>query len=1232
MKKSYLFLSFLCFILCVSCDKSAQQQDWATFKKDTYRSANARVYLDLKTLGKAWEHKAPQPVPAWYGPAKEDAYAVSGPLPSMRDYDVSYYPIVVGNKLFYGSSSDNALHCLDARTGAEKWTYVTGGPIRIAPTYYKGNIYVGSDDGYAYCLDAADGTLVWKYCPSDPNFRKIFQNNYFISYFPIRTGILVEEGIAYFGASLLPWRPSYFCAVNAKNGKRDMAGTYVRKINDLTLEGAMASTGSKIIQPQGRIAPVFFDKKTGQNKGQISGAGGCFVLVTPEKNVIHAQTSRNKTMVESILNKEGEYVGEKRRNRNANFMSFKGGKEIIVQDSLSFILTDNAISAFNRNTQKILWLKRNPAAHRIIFSGDALYVGGVNRVYAIHPQNGETIWQHQVQGTVYALVAARGALYATTGEGFMYCFQKGLSKNNPFYKNKHLLAQIEKVTPPKKQISTVKDRFVAGPFITPVSPTSVLIDFILESPASAKIFWYQNDREITVFGDSKNTKRHRVLITNVQKDFKYKFQIKMGARLGTMYDYDNFFNHNKPTEITEIGKVESFIEKEKDNPVLKIFLETLKNNVLKKGVGIFVGAANADEAFKLAQQTNLKIFVMDTNKKAVALLKNKWIHSKMYGTKITALAVQDFKKIPITSYLADFVWMDTSLETAADEVIRITKPKGIIYWDSNQKPDVFASAKRGWQLNFESSGTLIKRDIENAGAWTHQYGTADNTAFAGEGSFWGATATDDFQVQWMGRPGPRFLTDRSGRKPSPLAAAGKMFVQGKESIVCVDVYNGTPYWSKDIPEMIRMNVHHDCSNWATDDTHLYVAHHQNILKINHENGNIDTIIPVPQSKKEMKDWGYIAVLENIFVGSANEKGAAYTDYHGGYGWYDAVSGQANHIVMSDKLFAKDKKTNQTLWTYKRPKRWILNPTITIAHNKISFIETRNKRFKLKKGRGDEAVYKQNYLVTLDALTGKILWQRKVQHEPGISAYYMAGNEKYRVVVSSKKPNYYIYTYDAKTGKMIWKAQQKWTSDNHGAHLSRPAILNEKLIVKPAMYHLKTGKLSKQKIPKAGHGCASYALSEQSIFYRGGSLTQFNFDTDVFSKWERIRTGCWVSTVPAQGMVLSPEGSGGCSCGNWLETSIVFNPMYRAPITFLSDKTEFENEVTIRLKGKKNDQKIYYTTDGATPNVQSKIFKAPIRCKETTVLKAMVFITKNGKKIPAIREKTFRKISIKKALK
>ena len=118
------------------------------------------------SLGPAWIHRSSHPPrTAWAAPARWDAYKGIRGLRAMRSYDRAAHVVVVGKNLFFGSSVDDAVHCLDTRTGRERWVFVTDGPVRIAPTVFEGRVYFGSDDGRAYCVGAADGKLVWR---SDP--------------------------------------------------------------------------------------------------------------------------------------------------------------------------------------------------------------------------------------------------------------------------------------------------------------------------------------------------------------------------------------------------------------------------------------------------------------------------------------------------------------------------------------------------------------------------------------------------------------------------------------------------------------------------------------------------------------------------------------------------------------------------------------------------------------------------------------------------------------------------------------------------------------------------------------------------------------------------------------------------------------------------------------------------------------------------------------------------------
>ena len=115
----------------------------------------------------------------------------------------------------------------------ERWAVTVQGPIRVAPTFADGKLYFGSDDGWAYCLDAKSGKQIWKHHPA-PEMSLVLHDGRPISFWPVRTGVVVLEGKAYFGASLFPWKKSYLCAVDAATGKAEGAGCYVKALDNVT--------------------------------------------------------------------------------------------------------------------------------------------------------------------------------------------------------------------------------------------------------------------------------------------------------------------------------------------------------------------------------------------------------------------------------------------------------------------------------------------------------------------------------------------------------------------------------------------------------------------------------------------------------------------------------------------------------------------------------------------------------------------------------------------------------------------------------------------------------------------------------------------------------------------------------------------------------------------------------------------------------------------------------------
>ena len=132
--------------------------DWPTYRYDNARSGvtaeslklpltECWVYQPRHAPEPAWGEPNPRPVGGWYGLTERRRV----------HFDDAFHVVVSGGAVYFGSSADGNVVSLDARTGQERWRVLTGGPVRLAPTVWQDNVYVGSDDGFVYCLRCSDG-------------------------------------------------------------------------------------------------------------------------------------------------------------------------------------------------------------------------------------------------------------------------------------------------------------------------------------------------------------------------------------------------------------------------------------------------------------------------------------------------------------------------------------------------------------------------------------------------------------------------------------------------------------------------------------------------------------------------------------------------------------------------------------------------------------------------------------------------------------------------------------------------------------------------------------------------------------------------------------------------------------------------------------------------------------------------------------------------------------------
>ena len=678
-----------------------------------------------------------------------------------------------------------------------------------------------------------------------------------------------------------------------------------------------------------------------------------------------------------------------------------------------------------------------------------------------------------------------------------------------------------------------EDRLALGPYLQFQDPRTALLRWRTARPIPSLVEWRNGDTSEFFKEDTPKTE-HSLSISDLERNTVYRYRINVdGAAEGRTtewYECDTMFNYTLP-RLAEAAPIPD--DGEKPDRDAKVAQRIIDQTGFTSGYAVILGAHDGGLADELAKRTDLRVVGVALDVEQVTSARDSLRQAGLYGPRLTLHAAESYAELPFTKFFANLVvlnreHMGDSPEGLADELARVLRPNGGKIFEVTDE-DV-----GGWLR-------VVRPPLDGVGSWTHQYGTPDNSARSHD-TLLGATATEQLEVQWIGRPGPRAMVDRNPRKPSPLYANGRLFTQGLKRIIAQDAYNGTILWSLEVPPFQRYNMPRDCSNWCADDDAVYAAIHDACWRIDASTGQVGPVYPVfaPNGRWEC-DWGYVANVGDVLYGSAVKKGAPYTNFWGGAqaGWYDSAVGEVTHKVCSDAVFALDKSSGEMRWSYGNGV--ILNTTIVIANGRMFFVECRHEEVVASEERriGAPELWQDQYLVALDALSGELVWEQPIDTEDGTVVFYLIhANDTLVIALSHRK--YHLYGFNAVDGAPLWHAEHDWTGADHSGHMQHPTVVANTVYLEPCGYDLTDGRLITDKMARH-EGCPTYMATEYALIYRGSArrMAMWDVASGRASFWDRLRPGCWLSTMAGGGMVLSPEGGGGCSCGGWLETSLAF---------------------------------------------------------------------------------------------
>jgi outer membrane protein assembly factor BamB len=425
--------------------------DWPAYRHDARRSNVSEEGLAFPLQERWRQVPAQAPRPAWPEPLH---------VINRLDFDYAPHPVSAGGLVFTGSSADDTLRAFDLKTGEVRWHFVTGGPVRFPPQFDAGRLYAGSDDGFVYCLDAATGAMRWKFRAA-PDDDLLVGNGRMMSRWPVRTGVLVEEGTVYFAAGM--WNPDgiHVIALKADHGSvvwRNDNTAYLGIsykgssdpakaegiLKNPTHQGEFGTTGATpqgapladhdvLLIPNGISFPSRFDRRTGEyvaweersimppgTGGLFGGTWGC---IDGSKFYSFGKHRADILVIAgfSTVKGSGPAVASKFPGvvPQVNIMPAGVGSQYRPKD---YVHDKGKVSALVKDGKGYA-----RHAYGLAMAGKVLLIGLDGAIVAEDAASGKELWRAPVEGQAREIAVAGGCLLVGTDRGVVHCFASGVA-------------------------------------------------------------------------------------------------------------------------------------------------------------------------------------------------------------------------------------------------------------------------------------------------------------------------------------------------------------------------------------------------------------------------------------------------------------------------------------------------------------------------------------------------------------------------------------------------------------------------------------------------------------------------------------------------------------------------------------------------------------------------------------------------------------------------------------
>ena len=1076
MRRNTASLSLVVWVLGAAA-QPASAADWPMWRCDAARSAASVGELPAE-LRLQWVRKLPPPRMAW-------------PNEPRLHFDASNEPVVMGKTLFLGSPNDGSVAAFDTASGEERWRFYTEGPVRFAPVAWRGRVFVGSDDGHLYCLDAAKGTVAWKArgAPDDRPDRRHLGNARLISFWPVRGGPVLADGVVYFAAGIWPTLGVFVVAIDAASGRvvwRNNALNYIEKVRidhnrlheaGLSPQGYLVVAGDTLLVPNGRSMPAGLDRTTGTLRYYVQGYRHGDCRVTAEGTV-------------AFVGQTG--VVDTRTGREVGSRWAAAGKDAPQRfDARKFHLFEGPITAY-KFQPGLSW--RSALTSGVAFGSR--------------------------QGIFYAHDLSRAAVseYDKTVHGHAI---------KPWRWDAPLLWKL------------------ASPHARSTAPSDVVIK------AGNRVYGHAGKTLVAIdlpaAGGQPTVAWHKPL------DGTPSSMLAADAKLFVVTSAGDIHCFGGTRVQPKVHPRAAGPLRDRNDEWAKTTAAILNHTKASEGYALVLGLGTGRLLEELLGQSKLKVIGVGRDKAKVDALRTKLVAAGLYGTRAEVFVGEPFgfpfpQYLASLIVSEDLAGAGFSMERPAGKLFDVLRPYGGVaclavptarvegrgsgdegadagateFSSLDPRPStldpLFVAGAKLERAEMARAGrfVLLRRvgPLPGSASWTHETADAARSYFSHD-----RRAKAPLGVLWYGDgPDHGFWKRKDygiGVKPQVIGGRLFAFQVGGRMLRAYDVYTGRVLWTRKVDAFTRYVSRADGIYVAGGDT-CQVLDPATGVPLRAFTYRLDDPERRPPIVADIR-----VTDDEIVIAAAFEK----------------VRVIEKGLWDSTELVALDRATGRQLWA-RRAKDRFNSHAIAMGGGMVFCVDSLSGATAGKAARrGDTPASVPSTLMALDARTGSTKWTAvtagkyrtyAMGHWCGMRAHddWVAYSAPHGLVLAGKHGQ--ARAYAARTGQQVWQA-------GVGA---QPLILRGDTFVPQGgvVFDTRTGKRVGKKALFGHVGC-NYAVGSTHLFLvRLASACYVDAESGKRFLLRNVRSGCSNSLIAADGLVSVPCFAVGCVCNYPIQTS------------------------------------------------------------------------------------------------